>query len=80
MDAQQDNRAMPVRFFLNTLGETPLSVEQYGEAQTLYFLVPNNKKPEALTSWEYTVFGKSKVVSQIALNSQYNLYRFERVK
>lgn len=78
MHAQGDNRAMPLRYTLNLLGEKPLSYEDYGGASTLYFLLKKSEKITDMTMWEYTSFGKSTLTKQWEINDRYFLYKLEK--
>lgn len=78
MHTQGDNRAMPIRYMLLLLNEKPLDFEHYGEANTLYFLIPNNKTIKEQTMWEYTSFGSSNITNKWKINNQYDLYRLDK--
>lgn len=78
MHAQGDNRAMPLRYMLKLQGVEPLPYENYGEAKELYFLVKKQEKITDLKMWEYTSFGKSKVVETWTVNDSYFLYKLEK--
>jgi hypothetical protein len=75
MHAQGDNRAMPLRYTLTVLGESPLHYDTYGDADTLYFIVPNDEKLDDQTMWEYTSFGPSFVIGRWKINDGYILYK-----
>ncbi len=75
MHAQGDNRAMPLRYTLNLLNETPRHYDNYSNVETLYFISRLSDPPKKQKMWEYTSFGKSKIVSTWALNDEYNLYK-----
>lgn len=80
MHTQGDNRAMPLRYMLLLLNEQPLDYEHYGEAQTLYFLIPNNETVKNQTMWEYTSFGSANIKNKWIINDQYVLYRLDKIK
>ncbi len=75
MHAQGDNRAIPLRYMLSWIGEKPLDYEHYGEAQTLYFIIPKNEKLEQQTMWEYKSFGSSKVIKKWDITKSYFMYK-----
>lgn len=75
MHAQGDNRAMPLRYFLTLTDEKPLDYEHYGEADTLYFIIPNSESLQKQTMWEYISFGSSRVLNKWQLNKDYVIYK-----
>lgn len=78
MDAQQDNRAMPLRYFLHQVNKPPRGFDQYSGAQTLYFIFPTDKDLRKVTIWEYTSFGRAKRTKSWLVNDYFRLYRFEK--
>lgn len=76
MDAQQDNRAMPLRYVLDTMGDHPLPVESYGQATILYFIVPTHKNDTDVRVWEFESFGAKELVQSWKLNEQYELKKY----
>jgi glucan phosphoethanolaminetransferase (alkaline phosphatase superfamily) len=78
MHAQGDNRAMPLRYMLKLLNETPEPYENYGDIESLYFLVKKNEPITSLKMWEYSSFGKSHVVKKWDVNDEYFLYKLEK--
>jgi len=79
MHTQGDNRAMPLRYLLLLVREHPLNYEHYGEAETLYFIIPKNEKIKDQTMWEYTSFGSSNIVNKWEINDQYFLYKITKL-
>ena len=79
MHTQGDNRAMPLRYALNLLSETPVTYENYRDIDTLYFVLPQNESVESQTMWEYTSFGPSIVEKKWKVNEKYYLSRLGRV-
>lgn len=75
MHAEGDNRAMPLRYTLNLLHETPMTYEDYAGAQTLYFILPKKENVPDQTMWEYTSFGASRISKKWDVNNQYYLYK-----
>lgn len=78
MHAQGDNRAMPLRYFLFLFEDEPLGFENYAGAQVLYFLLPKSERVESQKMWEYTSFGRSKIVNKWKINEHYFLYKLEK--
>lgn len=79
MDAERDNRAMPLRYFL-FLNNTPvLSYEDYGNADDLYFIVRKSKNLQDITIWEYKSFGPNEIIKTWNINDQYVMYKLKKV-
>lgn len=78
MDAEGDNRAMPLRYMLNLLNEHPLPYENYAGADRLYFIAKSRKPLTSLHIWEYMSFGPSVAVEKSSINNLYTLYTLER--
>jgi 4-amino-4-deoxy-L-arabinose transferase-like glycosyltransferase len=78
MLAQKDNRAMPLRYYLHIKRKDPLSYENYDKAYYLYIILPKEKKPSEVTTWEYNSFGGNKIIKSWLLNRQYVLYKISR--
>lgn len=74
MDAQGDNRAMPLRYMLSFLGERPQTYEDYAGAETLFFIAEKTKPLRQMRMWEYTSFSPKKVEEKWEINDQYVLY------
>ncbi len=79
MYAQNDSRAMPLRYTLEMVGEKPEPYTNYASIGTLYFLVPVSKPVTSLTMWEYTSFGKSVVEKRWQINETFYLYKLKKV-
>lgn len=75
MHAQGDNRAMPLRYVLNLLNETPAYYDNYSSIDNLYLLVKEKEPVTSLKMWEYTSFGRSIVMRKWQINGQYFLYK-----
>jgi len=75
MHAQGDNRAMPLRYALNLLNETPVHYDNYRDIDSLYFIVRKDEPITSLKMWEYTSFGPSRVVKRWDINYEYFLYK-----
>ena len=78
MHAQGDNRAMPLRYMLGILGESPFDYTDYRGADNLYFIVRKNEPLTSLQMWEYTSFGQSKEREKWEVNDQYFLYKLTK--
>lgn len=78
MDAEGDNRAMPLRYMLKLKGENPMTYEDYGGADILYFIGEKNKPLSKMTMWEYTSFGGKYVSKKWDVNDQYYLYKLTK--
>lgn len=75
MHAQGDNRAMPLRYTLNLIGETPAYYDNYSGVDSLYFIIKKSEPIMNLKMWEYVSFGPSKVVYRTEINNDYYLYK-----
>ncbi len=78
MFAQNDSRAMPLRYTLEMVGEKPEPYTNYASIDTLYFVVPADKRLKQLTMWEYTAFGKSTVEKSWPINEKMILYKLRK--
>jgi len=78
MDAEGDNRAMPLRYMLKIMNEHPMTYEDYGGVDTLYFIGEKNKPLSKMNMWEYASFGPSTVSQKWAINNQYYLYKLTK--
>lgn len=78
MDAQRDNRAMPLRYFLFLKNIPFLSYEDYENANELYFIVRKNKDLKDIKIWEFKAFGSSKVIEKWNINDQYIMYKLSK--
>lgn len=77
-----DTRALPFRFFLKTLGEEPLSVEDYPESQTLYVITPKMSKEQILQYpvWEIQTILPASFVWIREIQNEIYLYRLDRLE
>jgi hypothetical protein len=80
MDAQRDNRAMPLRYFLLLDNIPVLNYDNYKDADTLYFIVRKTKNLKDSKLWEYKSFGPSEVVNAWDINDQYIMYKLKKAK
>lgn len=78
MDAQRDNRAMPLRYFLFLYNIPVLNYDNYSKANTLYFIERKTKNLTESNIWEYTSFGPSKVIHTWNINDEYVLYKLKK--
>ena len=75
-DAQQDNRAMPLRYFLSLDKSVmqPLPVEEYGSNIELFLIVKRGVDPSKIRTWEVRSFGnKYIIVKRSNINDSYEL-------
>ena len=79
MHAQGDNRAMPLRYALEVINETPQPYTDYASSDTLYFITRKNEPITEQKMWEFTSFGPSQVQTKWEINRQYFLYRLEKI-
>jgi len=75
-DAQQDNRAMPIRYLISLYPQIkqPLPVENYSANKYLYVVYKTNKPLSKIRTWEVQSFGKSYVeIIKTKINNTYSL-------
>jgi 4-amino-4-deoxy-L-arabinose transferase-like glycosyltransferase len=78
MDAQRDNRAMPLRYFLLLYNIPVLNYDNYGNADELYFIERKTKDLQNITVWEYKAFGANEIDKMWEINDQYVMYKLKR--
>lgn len=78
MLAQKDNRAMPIRYFLNLTNNPPQSVENYGKIKVLYALIPKSITIENITTWEYQEFGSHTPAKSWPIEPHFILYKLQK--
>lgn len=78
MDAQRDNRAIPLRYFLTLYDVPVMHYDDYGSAPYLYFIAGTDKPLSEITVWEYTSFGSDDIVTSWILNDEYTLYKLTK--
>lgn len=80
-DLQRDNRAMPIRYLLalNKSVVQPLSVENYSSNSLLFLIVPSDKKPQQVKTWEYESFGKKyNIFDKYIINKEVTMYLLKK--
>ena len=80
-DAQQDNRAMPIRYLLSldTSIAQPLPVEDYQSNRELFIVALRDKPLREIDTWEVQSFGDNyTIIEKTAINKKYILYYLRR--
>lgn len=78
MEAQRDNRAMPLRYFLFLYKIPVLNFDNYSNAMYLYIIVRNNRALRNINLWELRSFGSNKVIKTWKINDQYAMYKIQK--
>jgi hypothetical protein len=78
MEAQKDNRAMPLRYFLFLYNQPVLDYDNYQGADTLYFITRRDSIPPDFSMWEHTSFGPKKEVTKWKINEAYTMFKLEK--
>lgn len=78
MDAQTDNRAWPIRYFLMLTNQPPQDIYTYGKTDYLFVLARKNKPLNQLTMWEFTSFGSYTIKNKTTINESYVLYQLAK--
>lgn len=73
-----DTRNYNLRFLLASAGCSPLPVESYPNASTIFLVAPPSRPPDTETVWEISSFKPFTVKSMVKLNNQVILYRLDK--
>lgn len=80
-DAQQDNRAMPIRYLLSldkSIAQ-PLPVEDYQSNRELFIVALRDKPLREIDTWEVQSFGDNyTIIEKTEINKKYILYYLRR--
>lgn len=75
MVVNTQNRGIPLRYFLNNWGKTPLSYENYSGAELLYVLAEPGINLDEMTMWEIVSFGPFQIDKIWPIQNDFLLYR-----
>jgi len=75
-----DTRATALRWWLSREGCTPMRVEDYPQAKTLYLIAPESRPPEEETVWEVSVIKPFEVVKERSLKDGIIFYKLEKTE
>ncbi len=81
-DAQQDNRAMPLRYLLSLDNDlyAPRGVEDYYSNAELYLLARSDKKLQDIKTWEVQSFGTQyATIQRSRINDVFTLYHLRKL-
>lgn len=79
MVVDAENQGLPLRFFLFVWEKSPLGVEYYGEAKTLYVVAEPGTDLKKIGMWEITAFGPFCERKIWPIQNGYKLYRLEKL-
>ena len=80
MLAQKDNRAMPIRYFLELSANPAQNVETYDTIDFLYALIPKTISLEEISTWEFKSFAANKVVKTWQIEPLFILYKLQKYR
>ncbi|MFA5024889.1 MAG: hypothetical protein WC503_00070 [Candidatus Shapirobacteria bacterium] len=75
-----DTQSHDLRSLLNIKLCSPLSVDNYPQAKTIFLIAPPSRPPETETVWEVSSFRPFKVTEKTIINDNVILYRLDKTK